>query len=806
MRRTIDRKLLFGVGLLIAVLSINSLTALSNTRHLDENAEWVTHTHEVLEATGDIHVTMRNAQSGMRGYLLTEGDPQFLTPYQDAQQVHAGQMERVETLVRDNPRQQERLPLLRELIASHFAFLDRAIHLSELGNADAARLLVRTGEGKRIMDDIQTLIRQMEDEENHLLRERELARNRAYNTAIASGGAAFLVGLLAVGVALWLGARSYRDRGRIEAVRYQQEFLQATITSLGDGVIVTDTEGRVTVLNVVAEQLTGWKQHEAAGKPLEDIFRIVNADTRLNVPNPLRKALATKEVVRLEKDTILLAKDGAEWPLDDSAAPIRDAAGQVAGAVLVFKEISERFRVERELAEASRRQEQLLAEVRDSEGRFQAFMDHSPAIAYMKDDQGRFVYVNEPLTKHFNRPADEWAGKTDHDFFPAEFADEYRRHDLRILAGNEAVTFNETTPRPDGTKTHWRSYKFPLIDINGRRLLAGISLDMTAETKVEVALRDSELKFRNTVDRLAEGLFMIDVDTRKIVESNAAMLNMLGYSLEEFTSLTPFDLETGISREEFEKQVTQVRATLAKEGRCDLGRRQFRRKNGTLVPVDLRISVVPNGGAGLHAVIVRDVTEQVEYENSLFMYQSEIEDTNAKLRKLATTDALTGVRNRAAFNERLSEEYDRAVRHQRPLSVLMMDVDHFKLFNDSFGHPAGDEVLRDVAASLQATVRTADIVARYGGEEFAVILPDADFAGAMVLAERCRRAIAMGTWDKHPVTMSVGVATLNPNIKEASMLVRDADQALYRSKHAGRNRVSHGGNKEAHALLATAHT
>jgi len=123
-----------------------------------------------------------------------------------------------------------------------------------------------------------------------------------------------------------------------------------------------------------------------------------------------------------------------------------------------------------------------------------------------------------------------------------------------------------------------------------------------------------------------------------------------------------------------------------------------------------------------------------------------------------------------------------------------MDVDHFKAFNDTFGHPVGDEVRKAVAATFRKTVRATDFVARYGGEEFVILLPDTDYAGAMVPAERCRRATAGQSWDRRPVTVtvSVGVATLAAGATDGSALVREADEALYRSKAAGRNRVHYG--------------
>lgn len=192
------------------------------------------------------------------------------------------------------------------------------------------------------------------------------------------------------------------------------------------------------------------------------------------------------------------------------------------------------------------------------------------------------------------------------------------------------------------------------------------------------------------------------------------------------------------------------------------------------------------------AVLREDVTQRKELERRMERYQQDLEAANAKLRVLSTTDGLTGVRNRAAFNDRLAEEFERARRYDHPLSLLLLDVDHFKSFNDTFGHPAGDGVLQEVVRLVAGAARGTDVVARYGGEEFAVVLPDTDFAGAMVLAERVRRAVANGDWVLRSVTVSIGVATLSADAADPAALVREADVALYDSKRNGRNRASHG--------------
>lgn len=171
--------------------------------------------------------------------------------------------------------------------------------------------------------------------------------------------------------------------------------------------------------------------------------------------------------------------------------------------------------------------------------------------------------------------------------------------------------------------------------------------------------------------------------------------------------------------------------------------------------------------------------------------QWELMQAISRLVELAATDALTGLRNRRFFNESLDTACSLGHRHGLPLSMIMVDVDHFKQYNDTFGHRAGDDVLRVVAATLRESVREHDVAARYGGEEFAVLLMATDAEGAIQFSERLRETVASFLWPLRQITISLGVATLEPTTKEPCDLVEAADQALYRSKLAGRNRVTH---------------
>jgi diguanylate cyclase (GGDEF)-like protein len=169
--------------------------------------------------------------------------------------------------------------------------------------------------------------------------------------------------------------------------------------------------------------------------------------------------------------------------------------------------------------------------------------------------------------------------------------------------------------------------------------------------------------------------------------------------------------------------------------------------------------------------------------------EKELHAANAKLLELSLTDSLTGLRNRRAFDQRLARELDLAAPVDAPLSLVIVDLDHFKSFNDEFGHGVGDDILCSVARLLQKSARASDLAFRQGGEEFALLLPRTPLKAAVLVAERVRVAISAHSWRFRPVTVSVGVAARSAELASPGGLVHAADAALYRAKESGRNRV-----------------
>lgn len=215
------------------------------------------------------------------------------------------------------------------------------------------------------------------------------------------------------------------------------------------------------------------------------------------------------------------------------------------------------------------------------------------------------------------------------------------------------------------------------------------------------------------------------------------------------------------------------------------------RAAGVCLPLQVRERI--RGVMWVHYNEPRRIVEEDLHLLASFGNQAAMAIENARLftetRRLANTDALTGLYNHRYFYHLLDAEVKRARRYGRPLSLIMLDIDRFKEFNDQYGHLAGDEALRSLAQILRKNSRRVDTVARYGGEEFAIILPETDLAQAGVQAERLRASAEEHQWREGHLTISLGAAALTPEMTRVEDLVRDADRPLYHAKAAGRNQV-----------------
>jgi PAS domain S-box-containing protein len=301
-------------------------------------------------------------------------------------------------------------------------------------------------------------------------------------------------------------------RERTAALDAQRELLSVTLTSIGDAVVTTDTAGRVTGLNTVAETLTGWATADAVGQPLAAVFHIVNETTRQPVENPALRALERGAIVGLANHTVLIARDGTEWPIDDSAAPIRSKTGEIVGSVLVFRDITERKRAEEQ--------------VRASEEQFRSMADHAPTMLWVTDPSGSCTYIGRRWCEYTGTTAEEnlgvgWLGCVHPDDRPrseATFLDANARHtpfalDYRIRRrdGEYHWCIDAGTPRFDAAGVY-QGFVGAVTDVHDRKL--------------------AEERFRLAADAVNGIIYEYDFATGH-VERTRGLCEVLGYRTDE---------------------------------------------------------------------------------------------------------------------------------------------------------------------------------------------------------------------------------------------------------------------------------
>ncbi|TJV43771.1 MAG: diguanylate cyclase [Mesorhizobium sp.] len=437
-------------------------------------------------------------------------------------------------------------------------------------------------------------------------------------------------------------------------------------------------------------------------------------------------------------------------------------------------------------------QERRRIEALQSRRIFKTVVETLPDCLNVKDLDGRFIVAN-PATAELMHATDAKAliGKTDFDFYPRETAQGFREDELAVLAAGVSSTIEQRLHHEDGTDGWLATLKAPFRDKAGAIVgLITHNRDITARKQLENELAASQARLGDALTHMADGLVMFDPDGRLLL-CNARYRSMFpktadirvpGADYRDILRASAARGEAITPPDAVEEWVAAIMASQKLDSH-----RQIRLADGRWLDVRTR----PTGDGGSLSVF-SDITEAKQVEAALL-------SANEKLNLLAHRDGLTELMTRRAFDEALAREFARCRRNATPLSLLLVDVDWFKRFNDHYGHPAGDDCLRAVSRCIEAAARRpADAAARYGGEEFALILPETDARGAFVIAENLRTKVrdlglAHAGSEKGIVTVSIGVGTFDAGSAsiEIADLVRRADEALYGVKAAGRDRV-HG--------------
>jgi diguanylate cyclase (GGDEF)-like protein/PAS domain S-box-containing protein len=548
-------------------------------------------------------------------------------------------------------------------------------------------------------------------------------------------------------------------RKRAEAaLKVTMAFSSNLIANMLDGVSVLDDRGAHRDVNRALCQMTGYSREELIGVgppfpywPEEQLPTIQAA-----FDNTLAGAPGTYELM-------FKRKNGERFPVIVSPFAVKDENDNILSYSATVKDITERKLAEQALIE--------------SEERFRSLMENIPNVAV----QG---YELDGTVSFWNRASEALYGYS---------AAEAKGSDLRQLiipedmwdTVSQAIQIMKQTGKPipaaelqlrrkDGSTVQVLS-SHALVERGSQPPeLFCLDIDLTERKRAEAALLDSESRFRRLYESGIIGFFFVnDEDIR---EANEAFLAIIGYSREELYqgSISWRKLTPAMWAALDDEKVAQLKSF----ENCPPYEKEFIHKDGRVIPVLIGAALLQKEPFSC-VCYVQDITAQKSLQE--------------QLRQQAYTDELTGIINRHRFLELAHAELKRAVRHQRPLSIALIDIDFFKRINDTYGHAAGDQALVTFAANVQKIIREIDLFARYGGDEFVLLLPEMPPSLAGEIMQRICVSVAEQPIDygstPFSITISVGIAGLTSAGESLESLLEQADQALYWAKAAGRNRV-----------------
>jgi PAS domain S-box-containing protein len=492
------------MSLVLALLILLAMGVLSynNWVELQRTTEQFEMSRGVLQAAARLLSTLKDSETGQRGFLLT-GQAKYLEPYRQSILDIPVALQALRFAAAKRPDQTARIRAIEPLVEEKLAELRQTVELRQSQGFDAALAVVMSGRGKAVMDEIRVRCTEIETvADNRISQYGEGAQRRTLQLVLIGtiGGGALCVLLILATVTIRRGIRARESL--LDQTTRDRDWLQTTLGSIGDAVIATDAKGDVTLLNGVAQALTGWTAEQAIGLPLEQIFAISHEETGALAENPVSKAIREGRIVGLANHTILTAKDGTVIPIEDSAAPIRDRNGKIAGVILVFRDVSERKKSDRAFKESAER--------------LRTVLDANPIGMVYGDIHGQFTESNDAFLSIIGYTREEFAsGGID---WKAITPPEYLPGDVERIAETRrtgtCAPYEKEYIRKDGSRV-------PVYV--GYTLLGGTRdesvafiLDLTARKQAERTVRETEERLRLALASADIGTWEMDPVTGEL--------------------------------------------------------------------------------------------------------------------------------------------------------------------------------------------------------------------------------------------------------------------------------------------------
>lgn len=462
---------------------------------------------------------------------------------------------------------------------------------------------------------------------------------------------------------------------------------------------------------------------------------------------------------------------------------IGDHTGMLIFLILAVGALSI-FVLNRQLRRELAKRRQSEVEAIEARSRLNAILNNAGVGVLLADSQARHVDVNHRWCRMFGYRRREARGTlTTRDIAHPDEAASLQEHFRALLAGEiKSRTQERRFLRKDGSIFWGLISTSTVLDRAGRRKwVVGMITDIDTQKQIEAALRESEERLRFITENTHDIVWQLDRDLR-FTYINGADERMRGYAREEVIGQHFKEIVTPAGYLTIERTMSLPPAP----GDAGNGVKSFE--------VEMRCKDGNRVWAEINSTPIRDRSGQIAGYIGVTRDATQHRKTHEKLREQTIRDPLTGLFNRRYLDESLERELARAKRDNLPLSLLMIDIDRFKLLNDTHGHQAGDEVLKCLGKLIREGARSADLPCRYGGEEFLLVLPGMTLEIAAERAEQWRGAFAGAKIDfgrtSLSATLSVGVAAFPGHGSTCAELIAAADQALYTAKHSGRNRVA----------------
>jgi PAS domain S-box-containing protein len=472
-------------------------------------------TRNRLLATSELISQLTDAETGQRGYLLT-GSDEYLAPYEQARLAIPGLLDRVTEAVGSDQELRENAKLLRRHAEEKLTELAAALAVRREHGLEAAIAKVRTNEGKISMDAIRLVGARMTNREFDLLKQRRSALAAAAFRTFwlrLAGLSGLLLAILLLRRAVDQGIQA-RERLLIDLDQAKQK-LETTLMSIGDAVIASDEQGRITLMNSVAEELTGWKRQDAEGQPVENVFHIVNEETRALVESPVERVLRTGSIAGLANHTVLIGKQGREVPIDDSGAPIRDPRNRVLGVVLVFRDITRRRDHESQIDKWQR-----------------IFHQAGFGVAILVNEGKTILEVNAAFARmHGYEPGELW----DKPF--AELVGEESSYEEARQRTEDHVVYESIHKRKDGGSFHVVTDMTVFRNAAGEpQFRAAYFADISGRKRAELNLRHSQERFRAAAEAMGDVIWTTNAQGEMSGEQ-PGWAAFSGQSFEEYQGL-----------------------------------------------------------------------------------------------------------------------------------------------------------------------------------------------------------------------------------------------------------------------------